>query len=81
MDVALRCRRDGDRSDATNFLGGIGDVLESKGHRGVLEHLGELSSIALYLYDNDRQIEEVHYRWEHSPEPSYTVHFYELNAD
>lgn len=28
-------------SDATNYLGGVGDVLEAKDRRGVLIHLGE----------------------------------------
>jgi len=76
MDVVVRCRRGGDRSDATNFLGGIGDVLEGKAHRGQLPHLGDLHSVA--LYDNDRQIEEVHYRWEDAVEPSYRVRFWQL---
>ena len=44
-------------SDATNYLGGIGDVLEVKDRRGALPHLGELAHVALYL--NDRQIHEV----------------------
>jgi hypothetical protein len=59
------------RSDATNYLGGIGDVLESKGHRGNLEHLGDLVAVA--LYDNDRQIREVRFRPERSASDHYTV--------
>jgi hypothetical protein len=35
-------------SDATNYLGGVGDVLEDKRHRGDLPHLGELAGFALY---------------------------------
>ncbi len=78
MEVVLRCRRDLLRSDATNYLGGIADVLEEKGHRtGQLDHLGELTSVA--LYDNDRQIEEVRYRWEESPDPSYAVKLWSLD--
>src|SRR5436309_2155653 len=53
MEVVVRSLRDGSRSDATNFLGGIADVLESKSRRGELPHLGELRSTA--LYDNDIQ--------------------------
>src|SRR5437870_8160881 len=33
---------DGNRSDATNYLGGVVDVLEDKRRRGELEHLGGL---------------------------------------
>ncbi len=48
-------------SDATNFLGGVADVLEDKAHRGPLAHLGPLADVALYA--NDRQLPEVSYRW------------------
>jgi hypothetical protein len=65
-------------SDATNYLGGIGDVLEGKAHRGALEHLGELAAVALYA--NDRQIQEVHYRCERAAEPQYTVRLWVLDA-
>jgi hypothetical protein len=54
--------------DATNVLGGIGDVLEQKTRRGdTVAHLGPLAQVALFA--NDRQIreseergEQVHYR-------------------
>ena len=49
-------------SDATNYLGGVGDVLEEKSRRGALPHLGQPATTALYA--NDRQIHEVQYRWE-----------------
>lgn len=58
-------------SDATNYLGGIADVLESKQHRGALPHLGDLAAVA--LYDNDRQIQEVHYRHQLGSPTSYAV--------
>lgn len=35
-------------SDATNYLGGVADVLEDKAHRGDLTHLGPLAKVALY---------------------------------
>lgn len=41
-------------SDATNYLGGVADVLEDKQHRGALPHLGELAGFA--LYGNDRAV-------------------------
>lgn len=63
-------------SDATNYLGGVGDVLEVKERRGALGHLGELSDVALYL--NDRQIQEVHYRWERASAMRYSVRVWRL---
>jgi hypothetical protein len=65
-------------SDATNYLGGIADVLESKGHRGALEHLGPLGLVA--LYPNDRQIREVRYREEAAPETSYEMRLWAMES-
>jgi hypothetical protein len=49
--------------DATNYLGGIADVLEDKSRRGAaIQHLGELADV--WLYRNDRQIKRVTYREE-----------------
>ena len=45
--------------DATNYLGGIGDVLEDKSRRGQLVHLGDLARVS--LFHNDRQIREVRF--------------------
>jgi hypothetical protein len=58
-------------SDATNYLGGVGDVLEDKVRRGELAHLGDLAAVA--LYSNDRMFHEVHYRWERSDRTGYNV--------
>lgn len=63
-------------ADATNLLGGVGDVLEVKSRRGQLEHLGDLAKVG--LYDNDRQIHEVRYRWRKAPGVRYTVRLWEL---
>ena len=63
-------------SDATNYLGGVGDVLEAKSRRGVLSHLGQLATVAIYL--NDRQLHEVHYRWEHASATRYSVRVWKL---
>ena len=63
-------------SDATNFLGGVGDVLEVKPRRRDLEHLGRLSSVG--LYDNDRQIHTVRYSWRKGPAVHYSVRLWEL---
>lgn len=58
-------------SDATNYLGGITDVLEAKGQRGPLGHLGELAKVA--LYDDDRQFQDVHFRWQQGKPTGYRV--------
>lgn len=76
LELTVSCPRDRHRSDATNYLGGVGDVLESKAHRGALDHLGDLATFC--LYENDRQIEEVHYRWQRAVEPSYVARFWAL---
>lgn len=64
-------------SDATNYLGGVADVLEAKSRRGALEHLGDLAAVALYT--NDRQIHEVHYHYEQATEPRYFVRVWLLD--
>jgi hypothetical protein len=62
----------GDRlSDATNFLGGVADVLENKAHRGALPHLGDLATV--WLYENDRQIKQANYREITDDRSFYTV--------
>jgi hypothetical protein len=62
-------------SDATNYLGGIADVLEDKKRRGDLPHLGELEHFALYR--NDKQFHEVRYRWEQGSNARYQVRIWE----
>ncbi len=63
-------------ADATNFLGGVADVLEAKDRRGALDHLGDLARVAAYA--NDRQIQVVNYRWERAPAISYVVRIWRL---
>ena len=65
-------------SDATNYLGGIGDVLEDKSRRGPLDHLGDLASFG--LYGNDRQICEVAYGVKTAPRARYRVRIWELDG-
>jgi hypothetical protein len=57
--------------DATNYLGGIGDVLEDKVSRTSLDHLGDLATVRLFR--NDRQIRQVSYREEAANETRYSV--------
>lgn len=45
--------------DATNYLGGVADVLQANRINADLSHLGRLAKVSLY-YD-DRQIREVRY--------------------
>jgi hypothetical protein len=60
LDVVVRAPAGQNPADATNYLGGIGDVLEEKSSRGPLDHLGPLSTV--WLYRNGRQITQVNYR-------------------
>lgn len=64
-------------SDATNYLGGVGDVLETKTRRGVLEHLGALADVA--VYGNDRQIQDVRYRCERGDQAGYRLRIWVLD--
>jgi len=56
-------------SDATNYLGGIGDVLQAKAPAPLIEHLGPLAQV--HLFTNDRQIREIHYQEERGSETHY----------
>lgn len=74
LDVVVSAPPDKDPWDATNYLGGIADVLQDKSRpfRGLdLTHLGELRQVAVYR--NDRQIRVVRYRHEPGYEASYAV--------
>lgn len=75
----LRLRSPERRSwDATNYLGGVADVLENKYRRKNVEHLGELADVALYV--NDRQIREVRYSHELAAASSYEVRIWALGS-
>jgi len=67
-------------SDATNYLGGVGDVLQEKvsRHNLNLAHLADLAMVALYV--DDRQIREIRYAEEPADRPSYSVRVYEVNV-
>ena len=77
LDIVLYGPAGQNPADATNYLGGIGDVLENKEHRGALDHLGDLAKV--WLYRNDRQIKEISYHETESDDCSYTVTIRELN--
>jgi len=76
LDVVVYAPAGQNPADATNYLGGIGDVLEHKAHRGALDHLGDLAGV--WLYRNDRQIKAVTYREIDADRVSYTVTIKEL---
>jgi hypothetical protein len=78
LDVVLYSPAGQNPADATNYLGGIGDVLEDKARRGQLDHLADLASV--WLYRNDLQIKEVTYRELHSNHVSYTVTIKEVTS-
>ncbi len=63
-------------SDATNYLGGVADVLEAKTRRGDLPHLGGLAALA--LYDNDKQFQTVHYEYRPGSPIHYQVRIWTL---
>jgi hypothetical protein len=70
MNVVVEVPK-GLRSDATNYLGGIADVLQRKAQRGALEHLGELAHVD--LFEDDRQIAEIHFKFKHADRARYQV--------
>lgn len=59
--------------DATNYLGGVADVLQVKRADPTLDigHLGEFVDVALYV--NDRQINRISYAEETAEQTSYLV--------
>jgi len=71
LDVVVRAPAGQVPSDATNHLGGIGDVLEDKSWRTGVDHLGDLAKV--WLYHNDRQIKEISYREVEAEATGYTV--------
>jgi hypothetical protein len=77
LEVVVHTPPGRDPWDATNYLGGVADVLEEKSRRGTLEHLGELRHV--WVYRNDRQIKEVTYRHLEAPDAFYTVRICELS--
>ncbi len=57
--------------DATNYLGGVADVLQANRVNADLAHLGDLTQASLYL--DDRQIREVRYSVEGGDPSGYRV--------
>lgn len=64
-------------SDATNSLGGIGDVLQEKTRFGTLDHLGRLAHVSLFA--DDGQIRRINYREERAEKPGYRLRLWALD--
>ena len=74
VSLELIVRGDGrPPGDATNYLGGVADVLQAKKDHVMIDlgYLGELRDVALYV--NDRQINRVGYSEEAAKRTSYVV--------
>lgn len=72
LEVEVYAPPSGAPDDATNYLGGIADVLEEKeSHRVAIDHLGALASV--WLYWRDTQIKQVSYREVASDRMAYRV--------
>ena len=71
LDVVVHTSSGQNPADATNYLGGIGDVLQDKSSYGLADGLGRLVSV--WLYRNDQQIKQVTYRETESSQAGYTV--------
>jgi hypothetical protein len=73
LEVTVRSPTPRPRGDATNFLGGIGDVLQGRPVSDALDlsHLADLDAVA--LFDDDQQIQRIAYNVVVGPGPSYTV--------
>lgn len=58
--------------DATNFLGGVADVLQGTApHNVSVTHLGDLAAVGLYT--DDKQISRISYLEQPAAEPFYRI--------
>jgi hypothetical protein len=76
LELTVRAPSPRYASDATNYLGGIADVLQDKSPRE-LTHLGGLALVS--VYENDRVIREVRYAHEPSDKVGYRVRIWTLD--
>ena len=76
LELVMAETPDGFPGDATNYLGGIADVLQANRTNADLSHLGDLAQASLY-YD-DRQIREVLYCIERGDVPGYRLRVWVL---
>lgn len=71
LEVSLTAPSGTRLPDATNMLGGIGDVLQARTTGAKVEHLGHLARVGCF-YD-DAQIREIHYRRTDRDNISYVI--------
>ncbi len=76
LELVMAETPDGIPGDATNYLGGIADVLQANRTNADLLHLGDLAQASLY-YD-DSQIREVRYCVERGNIPGYRLRVWVL---
>lgn len=76
LSVVVRAPERMHLNDATNLLGGIGDVLQARSTGADVTHLGDLASVACFL--DDGQISEIYYRREWAGPLGYEVVLSEL---
>jgi len=81
LEATIVAPEDVDPWDATNYLGGIADVLQDKthlkNHKRMRIALPEtLMAVTVYLHD--RQVRELQYRQEGGPAPRYRVRIWSL---
>ena len=62
--------------DATNYLGGVADVLQANRINADLTHLGHLAGVS--LFHDDRQIQEVRYSFKGGDALGYRVRVWVL---
>lgn len=71
LDVTIAAPSRRPLPDATNMLGGIGDVLQRRATGAIVDHLGPLADVA--CFHDDAQIQQLQYRRLDAEELSYTV--------
>lgn len=76
LDVVVRAPRGVQLSDATNLLGGIGDVLQARTTGADVAHLGDLGTVA--CFQDDAQIAAITYKQKTDDKPGYDVFLSEL---
>ena len=76
IELVMTETPEGFPGDATNYLGGVADVLQANRVNADLSHLGGLGKVSLYLDDN--QIREVRYSVEPGATSGYRVRVWVL---
>jgi hypothetical protein len=77
LELTIYCRSRPD-GDATNFLGGVADVLQAQAPHNVdVTHLQDLAVIGLYT--DDKQISQILYREVSASEMRYRIRVSRLN--